>query len=612
MASTDAPLFKLAFKAGFHRESTRYSEEGRWYDGDHVRFREGRPENIGGYTKKTTTEFEGTARDLLLWTDNDGLRYAGFGTEKKLYIYDNNLTYDITPIRAVSTLTSSVWTSVGGSRVKVSLAAHGAIQGDFVEVSMTTTVGGNIILSDTTFGGPVYEIVSAPDANNFFVSVLVAASATETSAGVGEASFLISTEQANSIQGLGFGAGVFNAGVSTTGRRAWSAAASSSDFIFLNNQWSLDNFGEDMLALRRGGQIYIWDKDGSILPQRATVVTASPTVSDFVLVAPNSRHVITLGCTGFADIYSPLRVRWSDQNNYNNWTPSVSSTSGEVELGGGTKLIGGVKSRNQINIWTDRSMYAMQYVGNPFIFNFRMLGSNCGLVGPHAAVDYDGRAFWMSDDNFYVFDGQVRNLKSTIRRYVYENINEGDFDKVYAGVNSEFKEIVWLYPSASSNECDSYVLYNPEEDYWVYGTSKWSAFEDHNNIFDNTITAGTDNYIYDNEPKDVYTADGVAIENYLESSSFDMDEGAEIMFVDKIIPDFTFSANGQVSFTLTTKQYPNGTETVKGPYVVQQGTEKIDLRARGRQARVRVSTATSGTSWRWGAVRMAGQPDGKR
>lgn len=610
MASTDAALFKANFKPGFYRESTRYAEEGRWYEGDKVRFREGRPENIRGWTKRSTTTFEGTARDLLLWTDNDTQRLAAWGTEKKLYVYVNDEITDITPIVSVRPATSAFNTSIGSGRVRVSIASHGRVVGDYVEVSSTTSIGSNIVLSSAGFGGPVYPVVSVSGLHEFFISVASAAVATQVSAGDGEVRFLLGTQLADSISGLGFGAGVYNAGVSTTGARAWNQPTSSSDITFLGNQWSLDTFGEDMLACRRGSRIYFWDRDGAATPQRATLVTASPSVNDFILVSPDNQQVISLGCTGVAAPYSPLRVRWSNARDYTNWTPSVSSTAGEIDLTDGTRLIGGIRSRNQITVWTDNAVYGMQYVGGGYIYNTKQLGTNCGLIGPHAAVDYDGRSFWMSNNNFYAYDGQVRNLNASVRRYVYENINKNQYDKVFAGVNSEFKEIIWLYPSLNSNECDSYVIFNPEEGHWVFGTTKWSTFKDRN-VFDNPITTGTDNYLYDAEPADTYTGDGGAIPSYIESADFDMEEGVDIMFLDKIIPDFTIN-NGTINFTIKTKDYPSGTEKIKGPYTINSGTRKIDLRARGRQAKVRVSTASQGVQWRWGAVRMSAQKDGFR
>ena len=605
MASTDGTLLKLTYQPGFHRETTRYTEEGKWFDGDKVRFREGRPENIRGWSKRVTTPFDGTARDLLVWSDNQTERLAAFGTEQKLYAYEGTDNVDITPIVTTTALVSAFSVASGSPLVNVSSAAHNREVLDWILISSTTTIGGNIVLGTDT-----YDVVSVADVNHYIISATQAASVTETSAGAGSQSFLIKSGEFIAIAGLGFGADVYNAGVSVTGVRAWNRPTSTSPFTFENAQWSLDNFGEDLLACRRGGQIYFWDRSDGATPQRATLVTASPANIRSILVSPNDRHVIALGSTGIDDTFSPLRVRWSDQEDFNNWTPSVSSTSGEVELTDGTRIIGGVRSRNQINIWTDKSLYGMSFVGNPFVFQFRQLGTNCGLIGQHACVDYDGRAFWMSDDNFYSFDGQVRNLRSTVRRYIFDDINFSQLDKVYAGVNSEFKEIIWLYPSAASEECDSYVIYNPEEDHWVYGTCKWTTYQDRS-VFNNTITTGSDSYLFDNEPFNIFTGDGETIPNFVESSDFDFEDGMDIIFIDRIIPDFDMN-DGTLAIKITTKQFPTGPETVKGPYYINSGTRKVDLRARGRQARVRVSAASNNGSWRWGAVRISGQRDGNR
>ena len=605
MASTDGTLLKLTYQPGFHRETTRYTEEGKWFDGDKVRFREGRPENIRGWSKRVTTPFDGTARDLLVWSDNQTERLAAFGTEQKLYAYEGTDNVDITPIVTTTALVSVFSVASGSPLVNVSSAAHNREVLDWILISSTTTIGGNIVLGTDT-----YDVVSVADVNHYIISATQAASVTETSAGAGSQSFLIKSGEFIAIAGLGFGADVYNAGVSVTGVRAWNRPTSTSPFTFENAQWSLDNFGEDLLACRRGGQIYFWDRSDGATPQRATLVTASPANIRSILVSPNDRHVIALGSTGIDDTFSPLRVRWSDQEDFNNWTPSVSSTSGEVELTDGTRIIGGVRSRNQINIWTDKSLYGMSFVGNPFVFQFRQLGTNCGLIGQHACVDYDGRAFWMSDDNFYSFDGQVRNLRSTVRRYIFDDINFSQLDKVYAGVNSEFKEIIWLYPSAASEECDSYVIYNPEEDHWVYGTCKWTTYQDRS-VFNNTITTGSDRYLFDNEPFNIFTGDGETIPNFVESSDFDFEDGMDIIFIDRIIPDFDMN-DGTLAIKITTKQFPTGPETVKGPYYINSGTRKVDLRARGRQARVRVSAASNNGSWRWGAVRISGQRDGNR
>jgi hypothetical protein len=236
------------------------------------------------------------------------------------------------------------------------------------------------------------------------------------------------------------------------------------------------------------------------------------------------------------------------------------------------------------------------------------------MIGPHAGVDYNGTPIWMGYENFYAYDGQVRNLPATIRRYVFDNLNIDQKDKIYAGINSEFKEIIWLYPSTSSDECDSYVLYSPEENYWAYGTCFWTTFNDRT-IFGNTITTGTTvagSNLYDNEPTNIFTGNGASLTSYIESGDFDIADGNELMFMDKIIPDFDINT-GNIKFSIKTKQYPESTNiTEKGPFVISNTTQKVDMRARGRQGRIRVSCNSTGTKWRWGSLRLAVQPDGSR
>jgi len=256
----------------------------------------------------------------------------------------------------------------------------------------------------------------------------------------------------------------------------------------------------------------------------------------------------------------------------------------------------------------------MQFVGPPFTFSFSQVGTNCGLISPHSGTDYDGRTYWMDYDNFYVFDGTVRKLECTVRRYIFDNLNMDQKDKVFCGVNSEFTEIIWLYPSKTSNECDSYVIFSPEENYWTIGTCFWTTFAD-KTVFGNTITTGatvSGSNLYNNEPTDIFTGNGEALKSVLESGDFEIADGNDIMFLDRIIPDFDMSS-GTIQFSIITKQYPESTETItKGPYTIGSSTQKVNLRARGRQARIKVSCESTGTKWRWGSVRVGVQPDGGR
>ena len=616
--STNSRLVKLNFKPGINRESTEYAEEGSWYNGDKVRFRQGRPENLRGYVKRVTTPFDGTARDIITWSDNDSYKFASFGTEKKLYEYNNDENIDITPIKEVSVGTNVLaivtidgtnngfYTVATETTIIVSVSSHGAATGDFVTFTSSTSIGGNQDLSGRTFN------VSVINSNRFHFETTVAAESTQNRVGTATLKYLLPTGTNIAITNLGYGADVYNAGASVTGVRAWNQPASASNIITRNTQWSLDTFGEDIIACRRGSRIFKWDTTIESTPDRAVIISASPSVNNYILISPNDRHVVAFGSTEFGTgTFNPMLVRWSDQNNYNNFTPSVSSTSGENILTDGTEIIGAVRSRNAVNIWTDNSIWLMTFTGPPFVFSFQQAGKNWGLIGPHAAVDFDGISIWMGKDNFYAFDGQVRNLDCTVRRYIFENFNRNAEDKVYAGINSEFKEIIWLYCSSEATEPDKYVIYNPLEKTWSFGTTTYTTYDD-KDVFGNTITTDVSSYLIDNEPPQIFTANGQPQASFIESAAFDIEDGNEMMFMDRLIPDFTLN-NGNLKFSIIAQNFPVNDAVTKGPFTITPATKKVDLRARGRQASILVSSeGTGGTEWRYGSLRLSLQEDGLR
>ena len=627
MSSSNAKLVKLNFTPGIRRESTQYAEEGSWYDTDRVRFRAGRPQNVGGYEVKVSATFDGAARDLITWADNDQIKRAMFGTPQKLYEHDGDTITDITPVSSSVTLQNAFTVALSATKVTVSATAHGRSTGDLVFFTSVSgpsggvTIGGNIILGTNIF------TVSVVSDNVFAFDVDTTASAAQNSASQATIHYVLFRGVSGAATGFGYGAAGWLAGTSTAGARAYSepASADSTNFQSEITQWSLDNWGEDVLANRRKGSIYFFDVDASTTPIRAAKVSgatnSTPTTVDAVIVSPNDRHAIALGSNQFgttaspSGTYDPMTVRWANQEDYTNWVPSVSSTSGEVQLTDGTRIVGGVRSRNAINVWTDNSLWLQTFVGPPFTFKFTQMGTNCGLIAPHAAVDYDGRTVWMGFDNFYVFDGQVRTLDCTVRRFIFDRLDLDNKDKIFAGINSEFKEVIWLYPSTDdSGECDSYVIWSPDENYWTYGSTLFTTFND-KAVFGNTITTGTSvngNNIYNNEPDGVFTANGEAISSFIESADFDIEDGTQLMFLDRLIPDMTLN-DGSIKFSITTKQFPDSEqETEKGPFSITKSTSKIDLRARGRQGRVRVSCDAANTSWRWGSVRLSMQPDGMR
>jgi len=714
-----AKLAKFDFKQGFNRETTQYAEEGKWFDGNRVRFRAERPENMRGYATKVSTAFDGSARDLMAWKDNSNKKRALFATPEKVYEHDGDQITDITPITTVVTLANVFGTTVGSTRVCCSDGSHGRQKGDWVLFTSAAVFG-----SDVSLTGNVYQITSIVDTNVFTISISGNAGATSTQAGSATFNYYIATGPSVASQGVGYGASDYNAAdptsiglskiSSTSGNalvtvscasahggvandfivfqntsidsvaatiggnlnltkpaaggplftivsvngtqviisaaanasasgdvtsslnmtalvykqtggggsgRAWNAEASAdaTDLALDIAQWSTDNWDENVLLNRRGSNIYYFITQASTSPVRATTVTTSPISVNSVIVSPNDRHVIALGANEYSPTatvsgtFNPMLVRWSDQGSRTNWVPSVSSTAGEVVLTDGTRIVGGVRSKNAINVWTDNSLWLMEFAGPPFTFKFQQAGTNCGLIGPHAGIDYNGVTYWMGYDNFYANTGQVEVLDCTVRRFVFDKLNTSYYDKVYAGINSEFKEIIWLFVSNTATECDSYVIFSPDEGYWVYGDTFFTTFKDRE-IFGNTITTGattTGNFLYNNEPAGVFTGDGETLTSFIESGDFDVDDGNAIMFMNKIIPDFDLST-GKIKLELISKQYPESTDSITKEFDITNTTQKVDLRARGRQAKVRVSCAANNASWKWGSIRLALQGDGGR
>ena len=610
-------LSKIKLKQGLHRESTQYEEEGNWYDGDRVRFRAGKPENMRGYETKVSTTFDGNGRDLITYKSANSKKRAVFGTPDKLYEHDGDRIVDITPITTAVTLTNCFGTSSGTTRVCCSDAAHGRSVGDYVAFTSSAA------FNNVSLQGNTYQIVSVDSAAVFTISVTDAANATGSDVGSATFNYLIPTGNSIAVGGTGYGAAAYQATVCASDTRAWNQAASAdaTDIVFDITQWSLDNWGNDVVANRSGSNIFYFDSDASTVPVRATSITTSPISVNSIVVSPNDRHLICLGANEYSatatvsGTFNPMLVRWSDQDDRTNWVPSVSSTSGEVVLTDGTKIVGGVRSRTAINIWTDNSLWLMQFAGPPFTFKFTQAGTNCGMIAQHAAVDYNGITYWMGYDNFYKYDGSVRALDCTVRKYIFDRLNIKYKDKVFAGINSEFKEIIWLYASDESGitDCDSYVIFSPENNYWTYGTGIFTTYADQQ-VFGNTITTGVssnESRLYNNEPPDYFTANNNTITSFIESADFDIDDGNKILFMNKLIPDFDLST-GKLKVKIITKKYPESSASTTKEFEVTQLTDKVNFRARGRQAKIRVSCSSQNASWQWGEVRLAVQGDGER
>ena len=620
-------LIKVQVAPGIDKQDTEYGAEGRWIDCDNVRFRYGLPEKIGGWSKVSTSALVGAARGIITWFSLDGDQYAITGTNKKLYVYQNQAWYDITPIRESGASITNFTTTSGSTSVTVTDASHGAIEGDFVTISSVSGTANGITASNLQ---GEFEIQSVTDTNNYVIIAKAAATGTGASGVTGTAEYQLNTNPAFSIQGYGWGAGTW--GLSTWGTTRAGLAAP--DSVQLDSgKWSLDNWGEDVLCQQLNGGLYYWDTSASTSTvQRAVSSTVSnaPTSSRFALVSGTDRHVICFGTEttiGSASTRDDMFIRWSDQENVNEWAPTATNTAGSQRLTDGSKLVTAKRSRGAVLIWSDTALYQMSLIGAPFVFGFQQLGSACGCVGLHAAVESNGRSFWMGIDSFFAFDGSVQKIPCSVEDYVFKDIDEASQKDTFAGLNTEFNEVTWFYCSSGSNVIDRCVTFNYQENVWSVGSLARSSWSDKGvygfpyaldyNSTDTTSTISTitgltagRSFMYAQENGN--DADGVALASHVTSGDFVIPEAGErLMSIKRFIPDFK-NQQGTVNVELNFKLYPASNRVTNGPYAITTSTNKIDTRARGRQASIKISTSAIDTAWRYGTYRADVQPDGMR
>jgi len=624
-------IIKVQIIPGIDKQDTEYGAEGKWVDCDNVRFRYGLPEKIGGWSKVNTSALVGSARGIITWFSLDGDQYTITGTNKKLYAYQNQAWYDITPIRESGASITNFTTTDTSTSVTVTDATHGAIEGDFVTISSVSGTANGITAANLQ---GEFEIQSVTDTNNYVITAKAAATGTGASGVTGTAEYQINTNPAFSVLGYGWGTGPWGGVGSGPGWGTSRASLSGSNNVQLDSgKWSLDSWGEDVLAQQLNGGLYYWDTSASTSTvQRAVSSTVSnaPTSSRFVLVSGTDRHVICFGTEttiGSASTRDDMFIRWSDQENVNEWAATVTNTAGSQRLTDGSKLVSAKRSRGAVLIWSDTALYQMQLIGAPFTFGFQQLGSACGCVGLHAAVESNGRSFWMGIDSFFMFDGSVQKIPCSVEDYVFKDIDEASQKDTFAGLNTEFNEVTWFYCSNGSNIIDRCVTYNYAEQVWSIGTLSRSSWADKGVYgfpyameFNSTDTAATistitgltegRSYMYAQENGN--DADGTALTSHVTSGDFVIPQaGEKLMSIKRFIPDFK-NQKGTVNVDLNFKLYPASSTVTNGPFAVTTSTTKVDTRARGRQASIKISTSAVDTTWRYGTYRAEIQPDGMR
>jgi len=616
------PLTKLQVAPGIDKQNTEYGAEGKWVDSDNVRFRYGQPEKIGGWTKVTSDALLGSTRAILTWSDLSSVNYAMYGTNKKLYAYSENSYGDITPTRGTGSITQFATTS-GSTTVTVTDADHGALVGDHVTISSVSGAIGGLTQANLQ---NEFEIQTATD-DTYTIVAPAAASSTATGA-TATATYQINSGPATSIYGYGWGAGTWSRSTWDTTREGLTGAEG---VLLQSTKWSLDNWGEDVLIQKFDGGIYYWDTSAGLSSNLAatTSVSSAPTKSRFMMVSGDDRHVICFGTEttiGTTSTQDNMFIRWSDQETVNTWTPTATNTAGSQRLTSGNKINAAVRSRGAVLIWTDLALYQMQFIGAPFTFGFKQLGSNCGAVGINAAVDIGGISFWMGNDSFFRFDGAVKKIPCSVQDYVFDDINNNAIGDVFCAANTDFNEVMWFYPSGNSLQIDRHVTYNYAENLWYTGSLARSTWADRGvysnpyaTEFDSTDSTATISTIYGNKDgrtfvyaqEDGVNASGGAMTAYIESGDIDIADGDRFMSISRFIPDFKNQV-GNVDITVKSRSYPATTQTTHGPYEISTSTTKQDTRIRGRQLALRVSSDATDDKWRYGTLRFDGKPDGMR
>ena len=619
-------LTKIQLKPGIQKQTSDLGASGGFVDSDNVRFRYGLPEKIGGWEQTQSNTFIGVARDAHHWVALDGTRLSALGTDKKLYIFANDILYDITPERASFSSVSNIFTTTNGSaNVTVNITGHGANEGDIVTFSSTTGLSGTSFTA-ANFNRS-FEVKTVTNANAFVIEQDANESTGSVTTGTANASFDISVGPAFSTFGYGWGTSTWNT-------ETWGTARSTSDVTLDGRDWSLDNFGELLIATVLNGSTFQWSPTTDGLSGKASLVTNAPTTSKFSLVSTPDRHLILFGTEetiGTGSSQDPLLLRFSSQEDINTYQPQAENTAGSLRVQDGSTIVGADKARGQILVWTDTSLHGLQFIGPPFTFGLNQLGRNCGLLGQHAGVVVRDVAYWMGQNAFFAFDGTVKKLACTVDDFVFENIDLTQTDQIFAGVNTEFAEVIWFYVTNPDNvaqpQVNRCVVYNYLEQSWYVGTLNRTSWVDRGvfqfplateYLTDTTANAtptviGLSNGVSKHYKQEFGTDDdGVAMQSFIQSGDFNIDEGGEqLMRIARFVPDFRDQV-GDLNVTWSFKNYPYGNVVSQTALTVATTDTKKDLRGRGRQANFKITSNESGGNFKMGTFIMDIYPDGGR
>ena len=622
-------LIKLKFRPGVNRDQTNYTGEGGWYEMDKVRFYSEYPQKLGGWFRYTFNLAIGLTRNIFNWITSYQDNLLAIGTSKKLYVEAGGNLVDITPIRAIFDTpdTDNCFATTDESKeILVTLAGHGANEGDYVTISGASAVGG---VPDTD----INKEFSIFDVTSTTFKILVDTEATSSTTGGGTSitmEFQISVGFNEKTAGYGWGTDGW-------GRSAWGSG-SEVPVLFEARDWFYDNFDNDLVCNIRNGAIYYWARGNNVTPNfttRAILLSDLSGASNVpdqamqILISQNDKHLLALGCTPFGGgPYDPLLIRWSDQDSPENWTPSSTNSAGFLRVSRGSRIIRGLPTRQETMIWTDSNLYSLKFLGTTDVFGVEEYADNISIASSRAVATASNVTYWMGIDKFYAYTGRVETLPCTIRNYVFNDINFQRIYNVVCGTNDTFNEVWWFYPSALSSRNDRYVVFNYVEKVWYYGNLERTAWLDsqlreypQGIYFDNNTGLST---IYDHERG--VNADTEPMHAFIRSNDFDIEDGDKYVLTKRIIPDIGFDGSDRdvnqspaVTMEIMPRNFPgsayHGTADDSQSVissVVDQFTDQVFIRARARQMALKVSSDALGVQWQVGSPRLDGREDGKR
>ena len=624
-------LQKLTFRPGVNRDQTNYANEGGWYQCDKIRFRSGQPQKIGGWLKSTPTALLGVCRQLFTWITTSSDNYMAVGTSKKLYLDAGNNLYDITPLQHTSTTLGAApgpFTATSGSAtLTVSYSTDTAYNpevGNYVTYYGAASLGGNITAAvlNAKYG---YEILTVDTtAKTYTIKVTATANASDTAKGGATvtAKYDIDVGPVVNIYGYGWGAGPWGTG-------GWGLGAVTPITTY-QRDWFFDNFDNTLMANIRNGAPYYWDLDLT-LTTRAVLLSSAPGASDVpttvgqLLVSQGDKHLLAFGATPYGGgPFDPMLIRWSNQDEPENWTPQVTNSAGFIRVSRGDRIIRAIPTRQEILVFTSATLSSLQFLGTTDVFGLQELSDNISIASPRAVTTVNNVAYWMGTDKFYMYAGRVDTLPCTLRNHVFENLNFDQLDQIVCGTNEQWNEVWWFYPTANSNTNDAYVIYNHLDRIWYYGSINRTAWNDSPLRQYPQAVAGAENnqYIYNHEQG--VDDDVLPMPSYITSSDFDVDDGENFTLIKRIIPDISFDGSNTITnpspsvlLTIKPRNFP-GSAYATSPaknvveLTVDTYTDQVFMRARARQMGLKISSADIGVQWQLGAPRLDGRLDGKR